>query len=194
MPHLTDYVSPDWARAVLITVDTQNDFTLHGAPGEVLGTLDAVPQMQRLVRAFRESEKPIIHVVRIYLPDASNVDNCRRRDFELKKQIAVAGTNGTELVDELKPSPQIRLDTQLLLSGGLQLIGRNEWIMYKPRWGAFFETLLERHLKELGSNTLVVCGCNFPNCPRSTIYEASERNFRIVLVTDAVSGVYDRAL
>ena len=33
-------------------------------------------------------------------------------------------------------------------------------------------------------------GCNFPNCPRTSIYEASERDFRIVLAEDAVSGLY----
>jgi hypothetical protein len=35
-----------------------------------------------------------------------------------------------------------------------------------------------------------VCGCNFPNCPRTTIYEASERDFKIVLAKDATSGIY----
>ena len=35
-------------------------------------------------------------------------------------------------------------------------------------------------------------GCNFPNCPRTSIYEASERDFRLVLVEDAVSGLYER--
>ncbi len=35
-------------------------------------------------------------------------------------------------------------------------------------------------------------GCNFPNCPRASIYEASERDFRLVLVRDAVSGLYER--
>ena len=34
-------------------------------------------------------------------------------------------------------------------------------------------------------------GCNFPNCPRTSIYEASERDYRVVLVEDAVSGIYD---
>ena len=43
-------------------------------------------------------------------------------------------------------------------------------------------------------NTLVVCGCNFPNCPRATIYEASERDYRIVAVTDAISGAYERGM
>jgi nicotinamidase-related amidase len=41
---------------------------------------------------------------------------------------------------------------------------------------------------------VVVCGCNFPNCPRTTIYEASERDFRIVLTEDATSVIYDKAL
>jgi hypothetical protein len=34
---------------------------------------------------------------------------------------------------------------------------------------------------------------NFPNCTRTSIYEASERDFRIVLATDAISRLYDRA-
>jgi nicotinamidase-related amidase len=66
--------------------------------------------------------------------------------------------------------------------------------MYKPRWGAFYDTDLEQHLRESGSNTLVFAGCNFPNCPRTSIYEASERDFRIVLVSDAISGLYDRGI
>ena len=52
--------------------------------------------------------------------------------------------------------------------------------MYKPRWGAFYNTLLEKQLHNMKVNSLVVCGCNFPNCPRTTIYEASERDFKIV--------------
>ena len=43
-------------------------------------------------------------------------------------------------------------------------------------------------------NTTAVCGCNFPNCPRATIYEASERDFRVAVVADATSGLYERGL
>jgi nicotinamidase-related amidase len=98
------------------------------------------------------------------------------------------------LMDELKPSPAIRLDSSLLLSGHLQQIGTMEWIIYKSRWGAFYNTLLEKHLHNLDVNTVVVCGCNFPNCPRTTIYEASERDFRIILDKDATSLIYDIGL
>jgi nicotinamidase-related amidase len=43
-----------------------------------------------------------------------------------------------------------------------------------------------------GIDTVVVAGCNYPNCPRTSIYEASERDYRVVLVEDAISGLYER--
>jgi nicotinamidase-related amidase len=191
---MNDYTAPDWSNIALLTIDTQRDFTLPGGPLEIPGTMEAVPKMQRLARAFRKLDRPIVHVVRIYLSDGSNADLCRRRDIELGKLMALPGSNGAELVDELKPSAQLRLDAERLLSGDLQTIGPNEWVMYKPRWGAFYRTSLEKHLHSLRVSTVAVCGCNFPNCPRTTIYEASERDFRIIVVTDAVSGIYERGL
>lgn len=41
-------------------------------------------------------------------------------------------------------------------------------------------------------DTLVFSGCNYPNCPRTSIYEASERDFRVVLVKDAISQLYPK--
>ena len=66
--------------------------------------------------------------------------------------------------------------------------------MYRPRWGAFHGTQLEAHLRALEVTTLVICGCNFTTGARATIYEASARDFRIVLVPDAVTGVCDRGI
>jgi nicotinamidase-related amidase len=66
--------------------------------------------------------------------------------------------------------------------------------MYKPRWDAFYGTLLPVLLQELKITTVVVIGCNFPNCPRTTLYGASMRDYRAVMVRDAVSGVYDQGL
>ncbi|MCK4721898.1 MAG: cysteine hydrolase [Dehalococcoidia bacterium] len=191
---MNDYVSPDWAKAALLTIDIQRDFTLPGAPLEIPGTMEVLPRIQPLLQAFRNQQKPIIHVVRLYLPDGSNADLCRRKDIKQGKRMVVPGSDGAELMAELKPSPEVKLDAEKLLAGKLQLISPQEWLMYKPRWGAFFQTPLESHLHNLAINTIVVCGCNFPNCPRTTIYEASERDFRIVLVTDAISQIYAQGL
>ena len=189
------YTDPDWKNIALVTVDVQNDFTLPGAPAEIAGTMNVVPAIRRLVGTFRDAGKPIVHVVRLYLPDGSNVDACRREAVEEGTSLAVRpGTDGAELVDGLKPSPDVRLDADALLGGRMQGIGESEWIMYKPRWGAFYGTPLHEHLQGLGVNTLVVCGCNFPNCPRAAVYEASERDYRIVAVPDAISGAYERGM
>jgi len=189
-----EYVAPDKTHCALLTIDTQRDTTMKNAPLEVKGTLEAVPFLERLAQAFREHHMPIIHAVRLYLTDGSNVDLCRRLLVEDEKQFLVPGSKGSELMSELKPKSNIRLDSDLLLTGHLQQIGSQEWVMYKPRWGAFYETPLEKHLRSIDVNTLVVCGCNFPNCPRTTMYEASERDFKIVMVEDATSAVYDIGL
>lgn len=66
--------------------------------------------------------------------------------------------------------------------------------MYKRRWGAFYRTELDDFIAARSVDTVVVCGCNYPNCPRTTIYEASERDYRLVFVSDATSGVYERGI
>jgi len=183
------YTSPDYDRAALVTIDVQRD-TLDGQPFEVPGTSAAVPQIARAVQFFRTRSQPIVHVVRLYRADGTNADPCRRRLIERGSQFVIAGSAGAELARPLLPSREIALDVDLLLAGELQTIGPAEWIMYKPRWGAFFRTRLEQHLRSLQVSTLVFAGCNFPNCPRASIYEASERDFRIVVLADALSGLY----
>ena len=185
------YTQPDFSSIALITIDTQRD-TLDGQPFEISGTSAVLPQMQHLVQAFRRAEAPVIRIVRLYKSGGSNVDLCRRSIIESGATILRPGSPGCELASELLPEPNIRLDTDLLLSGGVQYFGSKEVVIYKPRWGAFFETPLEGYLRKFDVSSLAFTGCNFPNCPRTSIYEASERDFKIVLIEDAVSGLYER--
>src|SRR4029450_5442420 len=55
-------------------------------------------------------------------------------------------------------------------------------------------TPAEEHLKSLGISTIVICGTDFPASPRSTVYAAANRDFRLVLATDAISGATDSGL
>jgi len=188
-------VSPPNARtSALLTIDMQRDFGLLSSPAHVPGTLDVAARMRMVVEAFRSAHRPIVHMVRLYLPDGSNAELPRRAYLEAGNQLVCPGTLGAELLDELKPDSRTALDGDLLLRGEVQEVGPWEWLMCKPRWGAFYKTGLEQHLRALNVDTVVICGCNFPNCPRTTIYEASERDFRIVFVRDATSGVYARGL
>lgn len=190
----TKYTAPDPAHSALLTIDVQCDFVGAGGAAPVAGTSERVPAMRRIVGAYRSYRLPIVHVVRLYASDGNNVDLCRREMIELGTELVRPGTVGAELVPSLKPNPEVQLDAAMLLGGKLQTLGTNEWAMYKPRWDAFYDTLLDRHLRSLGVNTVVVVGCNFPNCPRATAYGASMRDFRAALVVDAVSGAYDQGL
>jgi nicotinamidase-related amidase len=189
---MTDYTQPDLTCSALLTIDVQNDFTMPGASAEIAGTYQLLPIFQAIAQAYRRANLPIIHVVRLYLPDGSNAELCRKTLLESGMSLVCPGSNGAELVDALKPTPTIRLDPNMLLKNHLQPVGENEWIMYKPRWGAFYKTPLEDHLAELAVTSLTIIGCNYPNCPRTTLYEASDRDFRICLVEDAVSGLDER--
>ncbi len=190
---LMAYITPNLENSALITIDVQNDFTLDGAPVQIPGTLEVIPNIVRLLKTFRQLAFPIIHIVRIYLPNGSNADLCRKALLEKGASIVLPDSRGVEIVDDLKPTEQISLDARLLLQGRIQKIAHNEAVIFKPRWGAFYKTPLHDYLRELKIDTLLFCGCNFPNCPRTSVYEASERDFKIVLATDAVSGLYDKA-
>ena len=191
---MTDpYTRPLRDSAALVLIDVQRDFYADDAPLPIEGTKAAIPAMASLVTEFRDRAMPIVHVVRLYRPDGSNADVVRKQAIERGVRFAVPGSAGSQIAPELLPNP-VELDHELLLSGELQQIGPREHVMYKPRWGAFYQTKLEQHIHDTGSDTLVFVGCNFPNCPRASIYEASERDFRIVLVSDALSGLDDRGI
>jgi nicotinamidase-related amidase len=191
---MKEYLAPERERVALITIDAQRDFVLPNAPATVGGALSTIPAMRRLIEAFRSTGAPIVHTLRLYRCNGSNVDLCHRAAIEAGQRIVMPGTSGAELIDELKPSLGQRLEPELLLDGKLQEIGHREWLCYKPRLSAFFQTPLEDHLKSLGITTIVLCGTDFPTSPRSTVYAASNRDFRIVLATDAISGATDAGL
>lgn len=182
---ITDFTADDWKRAALITIDVQNDFVEPG-PAQVAGTAEALPVMARLVNRFRSRGLPIVHAIRLYKPDGSDAEPFRS-EFVRDHRAVTPGTKGAELSPPLLPATAGNMDADALYAGQFQSIGASEWLMYKPRWSAFYKTPLEDHLRKLAVRTIVLCGCNLPNCPRATLFDASERDFNAVLAVDAVS-------
>ena len=91
-----------------------------------------------------------------------NAELSRRAYLTAGNELVCPGTPGSELVDELKADPGLLVDADLLLRGEFQDVGPVEWLMYKPRWSAFYRTRLEEHLRRLGVDTVVIAG--FPVC------------------------------
>ncbi|GAA4661479.1 isochorismatase family cysteine hydrolase [Kineococcus glutinatus] len=180
------HVAPEPERSALVLVDVQVDFADGGA-SPVPGTSEVVPALVRLLRAFRRAGRPVVHVVRLY--DGDDVDLPRRTLLAAGAPVVRPGSPGSQIVADLLPAGAPALDPQRLLAGEFQQLGPREWAMWKPRWGAFHRTRLEEHLRALDVTTVVLAGCNFPNCPRATAYGASERDLRVLLVRDAISGL-----
>lgn len=183
-------ITPRFSASALVTIDTQVD-TLDGQPFEVPGTSAVLVNIAALCQAFRDAARPIVHVVRLYAADGSNAELARKDLVSGPTPVLRPGFPGRLLAPGLTPEGASELDDELLLSGQFQELGPNEVALYKPRWGAFYQTRLHDYLLETRTDTVVITGCNFPNCPRTSIYEASERDYRVVLVDDAVSGIYD---
>ncbi|HEY7069188.1 MAG TPA: isochorismatase family protein [Acidimicrobiales bacterium] len=146
-----------WGPTALVTIDVQVD-TLDGQPLEIGGTSAALPRMAELCTRFRSAQRPIVHVVRLYLADGSNAETSRQSLVRGPVPILRPGTPGRMIAPELVPSAASDLDDDLLLAGGIQELGPSE----------------------------------VANCPRTSMYEASERDYGVVLVDDAISGLYDR--
>lgn len=183
---MNDYCLPERDKVALITISAQQDFVRQDSPLCSRGNARAVPALVRVVKAFRQQGAPIFHTVRLYRPDGSNAEPVRRAAIEEGLRVLMPGSFGTELIGELRQDPAQRLDAETLFSGGLQEVGANEQVLYRPRWGAFHQTPLEDELKARNITTVVICGFNFSTGTRATIYEASARDYRIVMVPDAV--------
>lgn len=182
---VTDYLAPRFSSSALVLIDVQNDF-LDGGASPVEGTTDVVPALERLVAGYRGAGLPVVHVVRFYEPGDSDVDLVRRKRIEHGEMVVAPGTAGAEIAQSLLPRGT-SLDAATLRAGQAQEVGEREAILFKPRWSAFYRTVLEEWLRKRDVDTVVVAGCNLPNCPRATLFDATERDFRSVLVLDAVS-------
>jgi nicotinamidase-related amidase len=156
-------------KYALIIIDMQNDFVLPGAPVCVAGAHATVPRIKRLLDFFRAKAWPVFHVVREYRPDGSDIEFTRLHGFLNDKNYAVPGTEGCEIVADLAPV------------GG-------EYRVVKNRFSGFMNTELDFMLRRIGATHLVVCGTQYPNCIRTTIFDAIAHGYPVINVTDATSA------
>ncbi|MDP9222753.1 MAG: isochorismatase family protein, partial [Actinomycetota bacterium] len=111
---MVDETAPNLQRSALLTIDMQNDFVLEGAPACVAGTLDVIAPIGEMVERFRQQRRPVVHMIRLYEPDGSDAERGRRSLIREHGPIVAPGSEGSELVDALKPESEVALDLQRL--------------------------------------------------------------------------------
>jgi nicotinamidase-related amidase len=179
------HVEPELATCALLIIDTQVDF-VDGGASPIEGTTAILPALASLRTAFLRASRPVVHVVRLY--EGDDVDRVRRTAIAAGARVVVPGSYGSQVVPELRELAVAAPEAGHLLAGELEDVGPHEVVMWKPRWSAFHRTRLHEYLTGLGVSTVVVAGCNFPNCPRATIYDSSAHDYRVLVPSDAVSG------
>lgn len=184
----------NWNRSALMIIDMQNDFAKTGGKAYINGTEEVIKNIQIIADLFRINQLPVIHIVRLYLEDGSNADLCRKEVIRQGKAMVIPDSSGAKIVQELLPKNAEMYEDKKLLTGNILQLAPFDFVAYKPRWGAFYKTNLEAWLKNSKINSLVITGCNFPNCPRTTIFEASERDYRLAIVPEAISQIYPKGI
>ena len=185
---MSDYTLPQRDRVALITNELQRDYIEEGSPISSQSTRQSARQAAGIVRAFREQGLPILHGVRFFLPDGSNVEPCRRQAVEESMRVLMPGTRGADLLEDIQLPGERRLAVHTLLDGEIQELSRSEYAFYKPRWGAFYRTPLDAMLQQWGVNTLVLVGSDFQRGVQATVYEACARDYRVVVIPEAAGN------
>jgi nicotinamidase-related amidase len=90
------YTQPDFRSIAFITIDLQTDF-LEGETCEIPGTSEVLKPAACIADAFRVAGLPIVHAVRIYKADGTNVDLGRREAVENGSSIVLRDSHGAEL-------------------------------------------------------------------------------------------------
>jgi nicotinamidase-related amidase len=186
------YTEPHWDSAALTIIDMQNGFVSPKIEKEGTKAFQIINKIQTLLETFRLKRKPIVHVIRSYLPNGSDADIYRKGIVERGEFILSPESEQAKIVEMLTPPNSPELDFDILQDGQFQGLGPNEWVMYKPRLGAFYNTPFEGWLRSRNVDTLIFAGTFFPNCVRTSITEANERDFRCVAARDAIFGIYEK--
>ena len=156
-------------KMALLIIDMLNDFFQeHSHLAEQRHGL--VASINALAQAFRAHGHPVIWIRQEFAPDLSDAF------LEMRKaniQVTIAGTEGCQLLAELDYHPT---DTTIV----------------KKRYSAFFGTNLDERLKELRPDFLIVAGINTHACIRTTVIDAYQRDYEVVLATECIAS-YDEA-
>ncbi|MCG3179578.1 MAG: N-carbamoylsarcosine amidase [Phycisphaerae bacterium] len=157
------------AKTALVIVDMQNDAVLPGAPMHIAGAPETLPRIRRLLDWFHERDLPVFHVIREYRADGSDIEITRLADYLKGVAYLTPGSRGAQVVAEIAPSGK-------------------DYVVVKNRFSGFMNTELDFILRRLKVERLVICGTQYPNCIRATIYDAVSLGYEVVNITDATSA------
>lgn len=128
---------------------------------------EMLPRIRSLQEVCRHHGVEVIFTV-----VASNVKDCRDVSLQHKrlKILAPAGSKEAQILEEIAP-----LENELVLTKGCS--------------GVFNGTAIDQILKNMGIDTLIICGVVTNGCVETAVRDASDKGYNVILVSDASAAV-----
>ena len=170
----------DPAKTALLVIDMQNTFCMPGAPGEVPMARGIVPNINRLSARLRAMGVPVFWIVH------ANTLHQGRSDWEV-------------FFNHVVRNPEVRRRMAESLSPARQEVWQDlqtdpaDVILVKNRYSALAHgaSTLERVLRSLGVDTVLVAGTKTNVCCDSTARDAMMLDFKSVLLADCCAALSD---
>ena len=170
----------DATKTALVVIDMQNTFCLPGAPGEVPLSREIVPNINRLAGRLRTMGVPVIWVLH------ANTVNAGVTDWEV-------------FFNHVVRNPEVRRRMAESVSPARQEVWKDldrrpeDVVLIKNRYSALAHgaSTLERVLRNLGVDTLLVAGTKTNVCCDSTARDAMMLDFKSVLLSDCCAALSD---
>ena len=164
----------------LVVVDMQNGFVSPEGSYDKLGMnisyyRSIVPRIRELIEYCRNAGIPVFYTEAVR--EASGIDLLTRvhillpksREERHKVPICIRGTWDGNTIDDLKPTEQ-------------------DHLIIKRRDSAFQDTELRMWLQSLGINTLIFCGVDTSICVETSLREAFNLGYDVMLISDATAS------
>ena len=159
-------------KCALLVIDMQDEFVKsHWTPDWVPEATRQVPRIKKLIEHCRTKRIPVIFTVysktHNYLDRPKTGSSMPGRFSELEGDRSSFFVEG-RVWHELAP----RAD---------------EIVIHKSTYGAFYDTPLETIFKNLGKDTVIICGTLTNYCCGMTARQAYERSFQVVFGSDVTA-------
>ncbi|WP_415280633.1 cysteine hydrolase family protein [Candidatus Nitrososphaera sp. FF02] len=165
----------------LVVIDVQNGFASKGGSYDLLGMetghyQEVIPRIARLVSLCRGAGIPIFYTQAVR--ERSGIDLLTRshrilpkaREERIRRRpICVRGTWDADIVDGIRPAAE-------------------DHVVIKRRDSAFHDTEIKVWLDSLGVDTLLFCGIDTSICVETSLREAFNNGYDVVLVSDATAS------
>lgn len=175
--HWFDSLNP--ASTAFVVIDMQSTFCEPGSPAEVPKSRDIIPQINSFSQELRSLRVPIIWVLH------ANTHRDGVSDWEVFFNNVVSDGVRTQTIDSLAPGRQKVWDELEVDTSDITVI--------KNRYSAFIpgSSSLERVLRNLGVDTILIGGTKTNVCCESTGRDAMMMDFKTVMVEDCCAALSD---